>query len=169
MPIYGVATKRLNEQVKWNARRFPDDFVFRLTDVEKAGVVAKCDHLSSYWFEADSTRDRSGTLRNTAAVFVRLCAGRQKGPTRKLYKESYNKIFANKKRRLRLPKRLPVPAPQPNPVSVRRALQLRRLRLSVFQSAFAPSLLDRLRWEWQVIPAPQSLEDNLVARACAYT
>jgi hypothetical protein len=29
--IYGVSTKRLNEQVKRNARRFPLDFLFRLT------------------------------------------------------------------------------------------------------------------------------------------
>ena len=32
--IYGVPTKRLNEQVKRNARRFPPDFLFRLTDEE---------------------------------------------------------------------------------------------------------------------------------------
>jgi ORF6N domain len=29
--IYGVTTKRLNEQVKRNARRFPSDFLFQLT------------------------------------------------------------------------------------------------------------------------------------------
>ncbi len=29
--LYGVPTKRLNEQVKRNADRFPDDFVFQLT------------------------------------------------------------------------------------------------------------------------------------------
>jgi hypothetical protein len=29
--IYGVTTKRLNEQVKRNMRRFPEDFCFRLT------------------------------------------------------------------------------------------------------------------------------------------
>jgi hypothetical protein len=29
--IYGVPTKRLNEQVKRNADRFPDDFLFQLT------------------------------------------------------------------------------------------------------------------------------------------
>lgn len=28
--LYGVTTKRLNEQVKRNAERFPDDFLFRL-------------------------------------------------------------------------------------------------------------------------------------------
>lgn len=32
--LYGVSTKRLNEQVKRNADRFPDDFVFRLSDQE---------------------------------------------------------------------------------------------------------------------------------------
>lgn len=32
--IYGVETRRLNEQVRRNAARFPDDFVFRLTRQE---------------------------------------------------------------------------------------------------------------------------------------
>jgi hypothetical protein len=32
--LYGVATKRLNEQVKRNADRFPEDFIFRLTRTE---------------------------------------------------------------------------------------------------------------------------------------
>ena len=32
--LYGVTTKRLNEQVKRNAKRFPDDFIFRLTRAE---------------------------------------------------------------------------------------------------------------------------------------
>jgi len=43
--LYGVLTKRLNEQVKRNTRRFPIDFVFQLTAQEKSEVVAKCDHL----------------------------------------------------------------------------------------------------------------------------
>jgi hypothetical protein len=43
--FYGVATKRLNEQVKRNRQRFPQDFVFELTASEKAELVAKCDHL----------------------------------------------------------------------------------------------------------------------------
>src|SRR3984957_8426787 len=32
--LYGVTTKRLNEQVKRNAERFPADFMFRLTRAE---------------------------------------------------------------------------------------------------------------------------------------
>jgi len=43
--LFGVTTKRLNEQVKRNRGKFPVDFVFKLTPREKAEVVAKCDHL----------------------------------------------------------------------------------------------------------------------------
>ena len=32
--LYGVPAKRVNEQVKRNAERFPDDFMFRLTKEE---------------------------------------------------------------------------------------------------------------------------------------
>jgi hypothetical protein len=38
--LYGVATKRLNEQVRRNISRFPVDFMFRLTETERAEVVA---------------------------------------------------------------------------------------------------------------------------------
>jgi len=34
--VYGVSTKRLNEQVRRNRDRFPDDFMFQLTDAEAA-------------------------------------------------------------------------------------------------------------------------------------
>jgi len=43
--LYGVPTKRLNEQVKRNLKRFPEDFMFQLTPEEKDEVVAFCDHL----------------------------------------------------------------------------------------------------------------------------
>ena len=48
--FYGVATKRLNEQVKRNSDRFPNDFMFELSSQEKAEVVAKCDHLGKLKF-----------------------------------------------------------------------------------------------------------------------
>ena len=32
--LYGVSTKRLNEQVRRNRERFPADFMFQLTDEE---------------------------------------------------------------------------------------------------------------------------------------
>lgn len=43
--LYGVTTKRLNEQVRRNRKRFPADFLVQLSADEKAEVVAKCDHL----------------------------------------------------------------------------------------------------------------------------
>lgn len=48
--LYGVTTKRLNEQVKRNRDRFPDDFMFQLTTDEKGEVVANCDHLKRLKF-----------------------------------------------------------------------------------------------------------------------
>jgi hypothetical protein len=45
--LYGVPTKRLNEQVKRNIKRFPEDFMFQLTEEEKEEVVAFCDHLKT--------------------------------------------------------------------------------------------------------------------------
>ena len=48
--FYGVSTKRLNEQVKRNRDRFPDDFMFRLTPSERSELVAKCDHLARLKF-----------------------------------------------------------------------------------------------------------------------
>jgi len=43
--LYGVATKALNQAIKRNTDRFPEDFIFRLTSEEKAEVVTNCDHL----------------------------------------------------------------------------------------------------------------------------
>jgi hypothetical protein len=34
--LYGVGTKRLNEQVRRNPKRFPADFMFQLTNQEVA-------------------------------------------------------------------------------------------------------------------------------------
>ena len=48
--LYGVPTKRLNEQVKRNIKRFPPDFLFQVTGAEKAEVVANCDHLQALKF-----------------------------------------------------------------------------------------------------------------------
>ena len=45
--LYGVSTKRLNEQVKRNSKRFPHHFMLQLTKQEKDKVVANCDHLQN--------------------------------------------------------------------------------------------------------------------------
>lgn len=43
--FYGVETKRLNEQVKRNAERFPSNFMFTLSPSEMNGLVANCDRF----------------------------------------------------------------------------------------------------------------------------
>jgi hypothetical protein len=45
--LYGVPTKRLNEQVKRNRDRFPEGFVLALAPDEKAELVAKCDRFKN--------------------------------------------------------------------------------------------------------------------------
>ena len=49
--LYGVTTKRFNEQVKRNIARFPADFMFRLSDTENAALRSQI---------ATSNRGRGG-------------------------------------------------------------------------------------------------------------
>jgi ORF6N domain len=48
--LYGVSTKAFNQAVKRNLERFPDDFMFQLTQTEKSEVVTNCDHLPGLKF-----------------------------------------------------------------------------------------------------------------------
>ena len=48
--LYGVTTKALNQAVKRNRKRFPQDFMFRLNKKEKNEVVTNCDHLARLKF-----------------------------------------------------------------------------------------------------------------------
>ena len=41
--LYCVSTKALNQAVKRNMKRFPKDFMFRLTKEEKDELVTVCD------------------------------------------------------------------------------------------------------------------------------
>ena len=45
--LYGVPTKRLNEQVQRNLARFPDDFLFRLTSDEAESLRSQIATLKS--------------------------------------------------------------------------------------------------------------------------
>jgi len=45
--LYEVEVKKLNQAVKRNQKRFPDDFMFRLTKDEFTEVVTNCDHLQN--------------------------------------------------------------------------------------------------------------------------
>ncbi len=44
--LYGVSTKRLNQQVNRNQQRFPEDFMFHLTAQEKTELVANCNRFN---------------------------------------------------------------------------------------------------------------------------
>ncbi|MEO7623848.1 MAG: ORF6N domain-containing protein [Gallionella sp.] len=48
--IYGVETRSLNQAVKRNAERFPEDFMFCLSAAEKSEVITNCDHLAKLKF-----------------------------------------------------------------------------------------------------------------------
>ena len=63
--LYGVTTSRLNEQVKRNINRFPDDFMFQLTKEEWNAlrsqiVTLKSDHLQN----VESLTSQIATLKN---------------------------------------------------------------------------------------------------------
>jgi hypothetical protein len=76
--LYGVTTKRLNEQVKRNADRFPKHFRFQLTESEKEEVVANCDHLQGlkfssalpYAFTEHGTLQAANVLNSPTAIKV---------------------------------------------------------------------------------------------------
>jgi len=63
--LYGVETKRLNEQVRRNITRFPDAFMFQLSDEETAALrsqfaTSKSPPKRSIGFTADvSSKPRS--------------------------------------------------------------------------------------------------------------
>src|SRR3989338_3156764 len=78
--LYDVKTKRLNEQVKRNIDRFPEDFMFQLTSSEKNELVAKCDHLQNlkfsstnpYVFTQEGVASLSGVLKSKKAEEVNI-------------------------------------------------------------------------------------------------
>lgn len=79
--LYGVPTKRLNEQVKRNRERFSSDFLFQLTPEEEAEVVANCDHLGKlkfpkllpFAFTEHGAIQAGNVLAFTQAVEIGIC------------------------------------------------------------------------------------------------
>lgn len=52
--LYGVETKKLNQAVKRNIKRFPADFMFQLTNEEQAELVTNCDHLQKLKYSSNN-------------------------------------------------------------------------------------------------------------------
>lgn len=57
--LYGVETRRLNEQVRRNLDRFPEDFIFEVTNEEVA-------NLKSHFATSSQAPDRLRHTRRTA-------------------------------------------------------------------------------------------------------
>jgi hypothetical protein len=78
--LYGVETKRINEQVKRNSVRFPSSFCFQLNKNESVKLVADCDrfeklkHSSSlpYAFTEQGVAMLSTVLKSETAIKVSI-------------------------------------------------------------------------------------------------
>lgn len=76
--LYGVETKVFNQAVKRNEDRFPSDFRFQLTAIEKNELVTNCDRLNSlkhstvnpYVFTEQGVSMLSAVLKSTIAVDI---------------------------------------------------------------------------------------------------
>ncbi len=73
--LYGVSTGRLNEQVKRNIERFPEDFMFQLTDEEWQNlksqfVTSSDDNLKSQIAISSSENARWGGRRKPPYMFT---------------------------------------------------------------------------------------------------
>lgn len=67
--LYGVETKRLNEQVKRNIKRFPEDFMFQLTLNEGRGQHLK---YMPYVFTENGVAMLSSVLRSDTAIEMNI-------------------------------------------------------------------------------------------------
>lgn len=80
--LYGVETKRLNEQVKRNINRFPDDFMFQLTKEDvvalRSQFVTLNEDQNSLRSQIATLNDRSTTLRSQ--IVTSSWGGRRKKP-----------------------------------------------------------------------------------------
>jgi len=78
--LYEVSTKRINEQVKRNIKRFPDIFRFQLSNIEKSELVANCDRFKNlkhstvnlYAFTEQGVAMLSSVLHSEKAIKISL-------------------------------------------------------------------------------------------------
>lgn len=74
--LYGVETKRINEQVKRNIERFPKEFRFQLSESEMSELVANCDRfellkhssVAAYAFTEQGVAMLSAVLKSETAI-----------------------------------------------------------------------------------------------------
>ena len=59
--VYGVTTKRLNEQFRRNHKRFPEDFAFQLTTAEFESLTSQFATLGAGGSSRELMRSQSAT------------------------------------------------------------------------------------------------------------
>jgi hypothetical protein len=99
--LYGVSTKRLNEQVRRNKKRFPADFMFQLTPDETANL--RSHFATSSWggrryhnfaFTEQGVAMLSGILNSDRAIEVNIMIMRAFVRIRQM--ASLNRAFAKR-------------------------------------------------------------------------
>lgn len=78
--LYDVQNKALKQQVKRNSGRFPEDFMFELTSVEKQNLVTNCDRLANLKYNSvnpmafteQGVAMLSSVLRSDKAILVNV-------------------------------------------------------------------------------------------------
>ncbi len=68
--LYGVTTKRLNEQVRRNADRFPDDFAFKLEKHEVANLKSQIATSNDLWGGHGGRRYQPRVFTEHGAIMV---------------------------------------------------------------------------------------------------
>ena len=82
--LYEVETRTLKQHLKRNMTRFPDDFMFRLTETEWKELITNCDNLGGakfspatpYAFTEQGVAMLSGILRSEKAISVNIAVMR---------------------------------------------------------------------------------------------
>jgi len=68
--LYGVETKRLNEQVKRNTERFPKDFMFRLTPAEWNSIRSQIATSSAMISENNSSQIAASSRKHRGKTYL---------------------------------------------------------------------------------------------------
>lgn len=68
--LYGVPTKRLNEQVRRNARKFPEDFVFRLTREEAETIQRSRSQNTAIPTASNRSQNATGSQKHRDPRFL---------------------------------------------------------------------------------------------------
>lgn len=94
--LYEVETRALKQQVKRNIERFPDDFMFELTQSEWTELITNCDKLNSakfspslpYAFTEQGVSMLSSVLRSKKAIEVNISIMRSFVKMREMIEEN---------------------------------------------------------------------------------